>query len=271
MKWKINLPVHAPISGLSHPQRHYPAVVELKPLFTLLEQTESTYGTILGDSGFDIRWTELWEQLPPLPWKPFLGNPNPSEFKNAYYAEIAITLRVFNESELRKKQPLSAGKIHHQLTCVNFPQNIQEAYAFALFDLKVPLDKQPILENWQNDMRNVIYKREPLVRLVHPESILLRHGYQLLELLTQQRQNHPSPEEFIKVWDDFNRQATIKLPLIFSLIYWEEAVYNLMKIDDTTGAHELLEKQSQVVNELLALLPHLSQDLTEGLWRHNTI
>jgi tetratricopeptide (TPR) repeat protein len=279
MKWQINLPVRAPIVGLPHPQRHCPSVWQLKPSFALKNNTtansEANSDIVLEPSlsylGFEVRYTESWEQLPPLPWQPFLGTPNPAEVKNAQAVEAAIVLRIFNIGELKKQQPLSAGKLYHQLTHANFPQNIQEAFAFALFDLKVSLDNQPILEEWQKDVRHVIYERKQLQELCQPESILLNHGYQLLDLISQQRQNPPVSEEIVKAWEDFSQQATMeKLPLIFSLIYWEEAAYRLMETGDNTGSQEFLERQNQAGDELLTLVPHLSDYLAGGLlWRHH--
>ncbi|MDM8557622.1 tetratricopeptide repeat protein [Candidatus Parabeggiatoa sp. HSG14] len=273
MRWQINLPVRSPIVGLPHPQRHCPSIWQLQPSFTLKNtQTNSdiTLGASLGYLGFEVHYTDSWEKVPPLPWQPFLGTPNPAEVKNAQTVEAAIVLRIFNVHELKKQQPLSAGKLYHQLTHENFPQNIQEAFAFALFDFKVSLDSQPVLEKWQNDVRCVVYEREQLQALCQPESILLNHGYQLLDLISQQRQNPPVSEEIVQAWEDFSQKATMEnLPLVFSIVYWEEAAYRLMEIGDNTGTQEFLERQNQAKDELLTLVPHLSDNLAGGLWRHH--
>ena len=71
MKWQVKLPVHAPILELPHPQRHCPAILQLKPLFTLTNTKGSPsipLEPLLDDIGFELRWTEIWEQLPPRPW-----------------------------------------------------------------------------------------------------------------------------------------------------------------------------------------------------------
>ncbi|MEN8217749.1 MAG: hypothetical protein ABFS56_15550 [Pseudomonadota bacterium] len=254
MRWKINRSVYTPLTILPYPQRHYPAILQLEPLFTTTKE-QSALGALLGDSHFDLRCTESWEEASLCPWRSFLGDPNPTELKNAYCVEAAIALRVIDVSEFREVEPLSPGKIYHQLTKTNFPENLQEAFAFALFDLKAPLlDKLPVLEDWKNDVRRVIHERENLARLCNPDSVLLSHGYQLLELISQQRQSPPVPEEWLKAWDNFKQQATIDLPLIFAIVYWRDAVERLTDM----GAEMLLEKQQRAVDELLALLPHLS-------------
>jgi hypothetical protein len=265
MKWKINRSVYTPFSDLPYPQRHYPAILQLhKPLFTTTKNVaKSALVSSLGDSGFDLRCTESWEAVSLCPWKKFLGDSNPTELKNAYCVEAAFALGVLDAREFEKLEPMSAGKIYHQLTKTNFPQNLQEAFAFALFDLKVPLDSQPVLDDWKKDVRRVVYEHDNfLARECSLDSVLLSHGYQLLNLISELRESHPVPEDLIKAWDDFEQQATIKpkLPLIFAIVYWGEAVYRLTDIGDMGGAQMLLENQHGAVNELLALLPHLSED-----------
>lgn len=275
MRWQVKLPVHAPILELPHPQRHCPAILQLTPFFTLINTKGSPsipLSTLLDDDiGFELRWSETWEQLPPRPWQLFLGTPNPAELKNACHVEAAIALRVLDVNDLEKKQPISPGKIHHQLTQTQFPQNIREAFAFGLFDLKLPLENLPALEEWQQAVHHVIYEHGQLSNLTpqNSNSSLLQHGYHLLELITQQRQNEPSSAELVKKWESFNEEATIKLPLIFSIVYWNEAAQRLIELGDQPGAHALLEKQSQAFSELLVLLPYLSEDLEGGLWRHH--
>jgi len=274
MKWQVKLPVHAPILELPHPQRHCPAILQLKPLFTLTNTKGSPsipLEPLLDDIGFELRWTEIWEQLPPRPWQLFLGTPNPAELKNACHVEAAIALRVLDVNDLGKKQPISPGKIHHQLTQTQFPQNIREAFAFALFDLKLPLENLPELEEWQQAVRHLIHKHEQLLNLENSNSnsSLLQHGYSLLELINEQRQNEPSSAELVKKWELFNEEATIKLPLIFAIVYWDEAAYRLIELGDQAGAQALLKKQNEALSELLALLPYLSEDLKGGLWRHH--
>ncbi|EDN69325.1 hypothetical protein BGP_5106 [Beggiatoa sp. PS] len=200
-----------------------------------------------------------------------LGTPNPAELKNACHVEAAIALRVLDVNDLGKKQPISPGKIHHQLTQTQFPQNIREAFAFALFDLKLPLEKLPELEEWQQAVRHLIHKHGQLLNLENSNSnsSLLQHGYSLLELINEQRQNEPSSAELVKKWELFNEEATIKLPLIFAIVYWDEAAYRLIELGDQAGAQALLKKQNEALSELLALLPYLSEDLKGGLWRHH--
>ncbi len=272
MKWKINRSVRAPFFGLPHPQRHYPSVLQLKPVFTLdnQESADSILGPLVGDKRFDVRCEESWEQLPLHPWKPFLGDPNSTEIKQVYCLETAIALRVLDIRELRKKQPLSVGKIYHQLTQTHFPQTLQEAFAFALFDLKVSLDNQPELEAWQNAVRRVIYERSHLPHLEQPESVLLRHGYQLLALISQQRQGRPTVDDLRAAWDEFNQQVTLeRLPLVFALIYWSEAAFRLLETGEPNEAETFLAKQHEVASELVTLLPHLSNDIADGLWLHH--
>ncbi|MEK8016816.1 MAG: hypothetical protein VSS75_008105 [Candidatus Parabeggiatoa sp.] len=272
MKWKINRSVRAPFVGLPHPQRHYPSVLQLKAFFTLdnPDRTDSILGPLLGDKRFEVRCEESWEQLPRLPWKPLLGDPNSTEIKQAYCLETAIVLRVLDIRELRKKQPLSVGKIYHKLTQTHFPQTLQEAFAFALFDLKVSLDKQPELEAWQEAVRHVIYERGYLPHLAQPESVLLRHGYQLLALISQQRQSPLTVDDLITAWDEFNQQVTLeRLPLVFALIYWNEAAIRLLETGEPNEAEKFLAKQHEVASELLTLLPHLSDEIAGGLWLHH--
>ncbi|KHD06799.1 hypothetical protein PN36_26290 [Candidatus Thiomargarita nelsonii] len=242
MRWKINRSIYTPLSLLPYSQRHYPAILQLEPLFTTVSKKPSILGPQLGDSNFEVRYRESWEKMSLCPWKSFLDAANPIDLKKAYYAEVAIALRLFDTAELL--EPLSPGKIYHQFTKENFPQNLQEAFAFALFDLKLPLDNL----DWKNDVRHVIHEGKPLARLRKPDSVLLSHGYQLLDLISQQRQSHP--EQLLKAWEEFNQQATIKLPLIFAIVYWNELADTQM----------LLEKQQSAVNELLNLLPHLSKE-----------
>jgi tetratricopeptide (TPR) repeat protein len=274
MRWQIKLPVHAPILELPHPQRHCPAILQLDPFFTFTNtkgKPSIALGPLLDDTAFELRWTETWEQLPPRPWQLFLGTPNPAELKNACQVEAALALRVLDVNDLGKKQPISPGKIHHQLTQTQFPQNIREAFAFALFDLKMPLENLPILEEWQQAVRQVIHEHGLLSTQEHStaNSNLLEHGYRLLELISQQRQNEPSSAELVKKWEEFNEEATIKLPLIFAIVYWDEAAHRLIELGEQPGAQALLEKQNQALSELLALLPYLSEDLEGGLWRHH--
>lgn len=268
MKWRVKLPIYAPIVGLTHPQRHYPVVVRFEPVFKVQEGSESTSKDLFGEIGFDMRCDESWEQLPLLPWKPFVGKPNPTDVNNAQNIEAAIALGIFNARELNKQQPLPAGKLYHQLTHINFPQNIQEALAFALFDLRAPFEKQQVYEDWQKKVRRVIYERDNLLDFQQPESALLRYGYQLLKLISKQRQTNPSLDEFVMAWDEFNQQATLKLPFIFAIVYWSEAAYRLTEIGDMAGAQTLLDKQNKAVAELFNLIPQLSNDLVGGLWQH---
>jgi tetratricopeptide (TPR) repeat protein len=273
MRWQVKLPIHAPIQILPHPQRHCPAILQLKVRFALTdtkgEHPSMALGPLLDDLGFELRWTEIWEQLPPRPWQPFLGSPNPAELKNACYVEAAMALRVLEPVEMRKKQPLSPGKVHHQLTLTKFPQNIREAFAFALFDFKMPLDQTPILETWQNDVHRVIYERKTLATPPsHLNSVLLQHGYQLLNLLSEQIQTQPSATELVKRWEEFNQQATIDLPLVFAIIYWDQAAHQLSEHDDQAGAQALLNKQEQVLTDLFVFLPHLTEKLNGGLRHH---
>jgi len=249
MRWKINRSIYTPLSLLPYPQRHYPAILQLEPLFTTVSKKPSILGPLLGDSSFEVRYSESWEEMSLCPWKSFLDVANPIDLKKAYCAEAAIALRLFDTAELL--EPLSAGKIYHQFTKENFPQNLQEAFAFALFDLKLPLDNV----DWKNDVRHVIHEGKPLARLCNPDSVLLSHGYQLLDLISQQRQSRP--EQLLKAWDEFNQQATIKLPLIFAIVYWSVLTEN----GDKAGM--LLEKQHSAVDELLNLLPHLSKEFKD--------
>jgi len=246
MRWKINRSIYTPLSNLPYPQRHYPAILQLEPLFTTVSKKPSILGPLLGDSSFEVRYSESWEEVSLCPWKSFLDAPNPTDLNKAYCAEAAIALRLFDTDELKKLEPLSAGKIYHQFTKENFPQNLQEAFAFALFDLKLPLDNV----DWKNDVRHVIHEDKPLARLCKPDSVLLSHGYQLLDLISQQRQNRPSPEQYLKAWDEFNQQATIKLPLIFAIVYWSV-------LTDMAGM------LYSAVDELLNLLPHLSKEFKD--------
>ncbi|MEN8217422.1 MAG: tetratricopeptide repeat protein, partial [Pseudomonadota bacterium] len=168
-----------------------------------------------------------------------------------------------------KQQPLSPEKIHEQIKQANFSKKIDEAFAFALFDLKPPFDDQAELRQWRADVSVVIHERAHLPRLRRPQSVLLRHGYQLLDLMSDLRQSRPTAKELLTKWDDFKQKATIKLPLIFAIVFWGEAAYRLTEIGYMAEAHTLLDKQNQAVDELLSLLPYLSDDLAGGLWRHH--
>jgi len=188
----------------------------------------------------------------------------------AYTVEAAIALRVFDRGKLKKQHALSPLEIFGQLKkTADYPKNIHEAFAFALFDFKAPFDDQPELEQWRSDVRIVIHERDNLPRLRRSQSVLLRHGYQLLDLLSELRQIRPTAEEFISEWDDFKNNATIELPLIFAIVYWGEAAYCLTEIGYMAEAQTLLDKQNQAVEDLLSLLPFLSEDLAGGLWRHH--
>jgi tetratricopeptide (TPR) repeat protein len=271
MKWQIKRAVNAPLSGLPHTQRDYPTVLELKPKFILCAKPQaSVLGALLGDNGFDVRYREDWQQLPPPPWKLMLAAPNPIEMEQAYRAEAALALRVLNVRQWR--QPFSPGKLIHQLKQDNYPNKIQEAFAFALFDLKPPFDFENyvILDEWKSDVRRVIQGRYNFLPLdKKPQSVLLYHAYQLLALISQQRQQRLTSTEYLTAWDNFKQQATIKLPLIFAIVYWGEAAYRLTEIGNMGGAQQLLEKQTEAVKALLTQLPDLSDDLKGGLWRHH--
>ncbi|MEN8220636.1 MAG: tetratricopeptide repeat protein [Pseudomonadota bacterium] len=261
MNWKIKRTVHAPVSGLPKKRRDYSMIVNINLCFSLQDNPREA-SNFLGDPYFEARCTKTWEQLPPHLWKAFLDSSDPAILETAYINEAAIALRVFDNRKLRKQQPLL---IDDQLK----PKNIHEAFAFALFDFKAPFDAHPILERWRNDVRTVIHERDNLPRQRRPQSVLLNHGYQLLNLISELRQIHPTAEEFISEWDDFKQQATIKLPLIFSIVYWGEAAYCLTETGKMPEAQTLLDKQNQAVDELLKLLPFLSEDLAGGLWRHH--
>jgi tetratricopeptide (TPR) repeat protein len=272
MKWKINRSIRAPIVGLPHPQRHYPSILQLKPFLTLdnPDRTDAILGPLIGDQRFEVHCETSWEQLPPAPWQTFLGEPNSTDIKQAYCLEMAIVLRVLDIRELRKKQPLSVGKIYHQLIQTDFPRTLQEAFTFALFDLKLCFDKQPELQAWEKAVRGVIYERGELSRIEYSQSPLLRHGYQLLALISQQRQSRPSVDELNTAWDAFNEQVTLeKLPLVFPLIYWSEAALRLLEMGDLNAAEPFLAKQHEVASELLSLLPYLSDDVAGSLWLHH--
>ncbi|OAD19846.1 hypothetical protein THIOM_004491, partial [Candidatus Thiomargarita nelsonii] len=218
MKWKINRLVHAPVSGLPKKQRDYADVVDIKIFFSLQKDPTKT-SELLGEPHFKVLCTESWEG-PPHPWVAFLKSSTPPPLlQTAYTVETAIALRVFDRGKLKKQHaPL---EIFGQLKkTADYPKNIHEAFAFALFDFKAPFDDQPELEQWRSDVRVVIHERDNLPRLRRSQSVLLRHGYQLLDLMSELRQIRPTAEEFISEWDDFKNKATIELPLIFAIVYW---------------------------------------------------
>jgi len=265
MKWKINRLVHAPVSGLPKKQRDYADVVDIKMFFSLQNESTNT-SDLLGDPHFKALCTESWEG-PPHPWVAFLKS-SPPMLQTAYTVEAAIALRVFDRGKLMKQH--SPLEIFGQLKkTADYPKNIHEAFAFALFDFKAPFDDQPELEQWRSDVRVVIHERDNLPRLRRSQSVLLRHAYQLLDLMSDLREIRPPAEDFISEWDDFKNKATIELPLIFAIVYWGEAAYCLTEIGNMLEAQTFLDKQNQAVDELLSLLPFLSDDLAGGLWRHH--
>lgn len=276
MKWRIFRSIEAPVkSVLPIKKVNYSAILQLKPTFTLMEngtetESDNLLGKLIGDPCFAVEWQEEWLKMPPKPWgqKPFLGDFDPVKKEQAYHAEIAVTLRVFNGKKLREQEPLSVDKIYSQIA----PESIREAFAFALFDLKAPFNRNhDELDDWKSNVRRVVHKRRHLPEIRNPDSILLRHGYQLLDLISHQRQNPtPSLEQLITQWEEFTQTATIdKLPLIFPIVYWGEAAYQLTEIGNMEDANVLVEKQVKAVKELTDLLPNLSDDLKGGLWQHH--
>jgi tetratricopeptide (TPR) repeat protein len=268
MRWKISRSVGAPVSGLPFQQRDYGTVVNIVNFSFYLKANPKKASNFLGDFKLD-NINMSWENLPACPWSDFLDEPDPSLLNLAYAVEIVIALRVLDSRELRKQQPLSPEKIFAQFKQANFSKKIDEAFAFALFDLKAPFDDQAQLRQWRTDVGIVIHERAKLPCLRRPQSVLLRHAYRLLELVSDLRKCRPSVEEFVRRWEVFKQDATIELPLIFAIVFWGEAAYRLSEVGFMVEAQSLLDKQSEAADELLNLLPFLSDDLAGGLWRHH--
>lgn len=249
MKWQINRTISAPVSGLPYTKRDYPCILNTSLVFTLTKEKSFFGRRFLGDKYFDLHpKNESWENLPPKPWKNWLSVADETLKKDAYLAEAAIILGVFD-----KRESLSVGEIYPKLNT----SLLQEAFAFALFDFNVKFDNQETLNQWKTDVRTVIYERDKLARRRNPDSVLLNHGYQLLELISEQRQRRPTQQELISAWKNLNQQATIKLPLVFAIVYWGEAAYRLTELGKMAEAESFVEKQKEAVDELLKWRPYL--------------
>ncbi len=268
MKWTINRTISAPVSGLPYTKRDYPCILNTNLVFSLIDNPDNSFlGKILGDKYFDFRpKEESWENLPPKPWKNWLSADDEILKKEAYIAEAAVVLGVFDNS-----LSLSAQEIYQKLNTSNLPATLlQEAFAFALFNFHVDFDEnQETLNQWKTDIRIVIQERDNLTRRRYPKSVLLNHGYQLLELISKQRTERPTQQELISAWENLNQQATIKLPLIFAIVYWGEAAYRLTELGKMTEAQSLFEKQTEAIIKLLKYRPYLKNILNSGLWLHH--